>query len=46
MATIAQRTKPQDQPKRKAAISPDLAEFLHMLSALESEFDARAQIQH
>ena len=41
MATIEQKPKQPEQPKRKTAISPELAEFLHMLNALETEFDTR-----
>ena len=31
--------KPEQTAKRKAKLSPELSEFLHMLKSLESEFD-------
>lgn len=43
MATIEQKSKQSEQPKRKTAISPELAEFLHMMNALETELGARTQ---
>lgn len=37
-----QRARKQDgQAKRKAAISPELAEFLHMLKSLETALDTQ-----
>jgi hypothetical protein len=34
----AQTAKPEQSGKRKAKLSPEVSEFLHMLKSLESEF--------
>ena len=43
MKTGTENSKEQGQVKRKASLSPELAEFLHMLNALEVELDTKAQ---
>ena len=42
MKTADGQTKTQDTG-RKTRLSPELNEFLHMLKALESELDSKAQ---
>ncbi len=42
----AQATQQSGQGKRKAVLSPELNEFLHMLKALESNFAGQTPQSH